>query len=126
MVAFNDLQRAFDLKSESLSIDSALRLLAHGDGRIVGMLIEVNGLTVGSMRPLLANMRANITQMNTGAPANNAVIDTTGWQYPQQMVAAITQQLNARRDAIDKELESMGVTEVHDNGNGGSNVGHEQ
>jgi hypothetical protein len=50
-----------------------------------------------------------LTTSSEGEPDRNITIPTEGLQYPPQMVAAIKAQLEERENAINHELEELGV-----------------
>lgn len=94
MVAFSDLGKAQQLYGEAQNIDGALGNFDAG-GAIITM--TVSGGTAGGQPAF---------------PRMPIAVDTTGMQYPAAMVDAIKAALTARRSAIDRELQELGVSGV--------------
>jgi hypothetical protein len=118
MVDFADLSHINALYSEAESIDRGLDNLAN-DGVIVSMTISpwpMGGSLVPPPPPVEPPTNGDGPPTEPLPPPPvvpfrfHAIIDTTHLTYPQQMVDGITQQLRARRTAIDNELAALGVT----------------
>lgn len=91
MVAIADVARAMALTNEVENLSRAISNL-NSNGRIISMRIGPDPANPDNDVPV--------------------TIRTVGWEYPPEMVAAIRDKCQARRDELDKELEGLGVTGV--------------
>lgn len=89
-----DLLRATGLYQQATEIDQAL-----------GVLDQQGTITAVTITP-------KDTVDEIPERSGSRTVSTIGLQYPPQMTQAIKAQLEARRDAINKELAELGVGPV--------------
>jgi len=99
MVDRTDIERVSRLVAEYREAELGMRNL-NGGGRIAFMIIA----------PPVDLQPDNEAGGRVVESGNAARISTQDWEYPPGMVAAIVQQLTARRDQINRDLMALGVT----------------
>ncbi|MBO0863557.1 MAG: hypothetical protein J2P16_00595 [Mycobacterium sp.] len=92
----SDLEQAVVLNREADELHRALGIIAAG--------AVITRVTLTSSSPP--------TDSPGDSRRDSAAVDTTGLTYPPQMTTAIQAQLQARYDAIVKQLSDLGVTTV--------------
>lgn len=100
MVSLTDFQNATMLAAEYRSLDAAFAAL-EGGGRIVAMEIAaaLPATPGGTAQPPTPPM-----------PMMGMRVSTQGMDYPAQMITSIKSMLQARRDALKKQLADLGVS----------------